>query len=133
MAINSYGGAPANAPVTITNSLAFPVTVRLVFDSASPQRIQVPPTDYVTVEPGEHLTLNIEPEASSNSVVNVQASLETVGGDRFGIPATIEITATDLGRVGWIIILVSGAVVLGGTAWRISAVRRERALEKEID
>jgi len=47
-----------------------------------------------------------------------------------GAPVPIEITATDFGRVGWIIILVSGAVVVGGTALRIRAVQRERAAKE---
>ena len=33
----------------------------------------------------------------------------------FGAAVPIEITATDLGKVGWILIIVSGAVVLAGT------------------
>jgi hypothetical protein len=41
----------------------------------------------------------------------------------------VEITATGLGRVGWIIIVISGAVVGGGTFLRIRAVQRERARE----
>src|SRR5690606_15710606 len=109
------------------NGLPFAVTVRLVFDSAAPQRIQVPPTEFVTVEPGENLTLNVAPEATSNGVVAVAAALQTKGEETFGAPVTIEITATDLGRVGWIIIIVSGAVVLGGTFLRIRAVQRENA------
>nr|WP_255622574.1 DUF6049 family protein [Tessaracoccus sp. OS52] len=121
------GSRTNDFPVTIVNGLSFPVTVRLVFESAAPQRIKVPPTDFVTVEPGQNLTLNVAPEASSNGVVAVDAALQTRGGETFGIPVTIEITATDLGRVGWIIIIVSGAVVLGGTVLRIRAVQRENA------
>lgn len=123
------GSRTNNFPVTVTNGLAAPVTVRLVFESESPQRISVPATDFVTIAPGEVMTLTITPEASSNSVVSVRAQLETQGGTRFGPVVPIEITATDLGRVGWIIIIVSGAVVLGGTFLRIRAVQAERAKE----
>lgn len=121
------GSRTNDFPMTINNGLPFAVTVRLVFDSAAPQRIQVPPTEFVTVEPGENLTLNVAPEATSNGVVAVAAALQTKGEETFGAPVTIEITATDLGRVGWIIIIVSGAVVLGGTFLRIRAVQRENA------
>lgn len=125
------GARTNNFPVTLTNGLEFPVTVRLVFNSASPQRIHVPPTDFVTLEPGENLSLNITPEASSNGVVAVDAQLQTRGEENFGVPVTIEITATNLGSVGWIIIIVSGAVVLGGTFLRIRAVQRENARNED--
>lgn len=116
-------------PVTITNDLELPVTLRLVFESESPQRISVPPTEFETLQPGEHLTLTLSPRASSNSVVTVRGYMETVDGTQFGPPVTIDITSTELGRVGWIIIVISGAVVLGGTVWRIRAVQAERSKE----
>ncbi|GAB3810920.1 hypothetical protein GCM10028820_01280 [Tessaracoccus terricola] len=121
------GSRTNDFPVTVTNGLDFPVTVRLVFDSASPQRIHVPPTDFVTIDPGQNLSVNISPEATSNGVVAVEASLQTRGEENFGLPVTMEITATNLGSVGWIIIIVSGVVVLGGTFLRIRAVQREKA------
>lgn len=114
-------------PVTITNDLDVPVTLRIVFDSDSPQRIRVPATDYVTVEAGESRVITMTPEASSNSAVSVEGRLETKGGRRFGAPVRIDIRATELGRVAWVIIVVSGAVVLGGTVWRIRAVQAERS------
>lgn len=114
-------------PVTITNGLDVPVTLRIVFDSDSPQRIRVPATDFVTIEAGESRVITMTPEASSNSAVSVEGRLETEGGRRFGAPVRIDITATELGRVAWIIIVVSGAVVLGGTVWRIRAVQSERS------
>lgn len=124
-------GARTNTfPATLTNELAVPVVVRLEFTSESPQRIRVPATEFVTVGPGESQTVEISPEASSNGVSLVRARIVTRGGAVIGAPQTIEITATDLGRVGWIIIVVSGAVVVGGTALRIRGVRRQRAKEE---
>lgn len=114
-------------PVTITNGLAVPVTLRMVFDSDSPQRIRVPATEFVTIEAGENRVVTLTAEASSNSVVSIEGNMQTRGGTEFGAPVTIEITATQLGRVGWIIIVISGAVVLGGTVWRIRAVQSERS------
>ncbi len=123
------GSRTSDFPVTLTNELAVPVTARLVFDSEFPQRIDVPATDLVTVQPGQNLTLNVSPEATANGVARVTARLQTAGGHTFGEPVDMEITATEFGRVGWIIIVVSGAVVLGGTVMRIRAVQKERAGE----
>ena len=114
-------------PVTVTNGLGVPIRVRLEFASDSPQRIRVPAVGPVTVGPGQAATVDITPEATANGVAIVRAQLTTVAGDPLGRPLPIEISATDFGRVGWIIIVVSGAVVVGGTALRIRAVQRERS------
>lgn len=124
-------GARVNEfPATITNELDVPVTVGVEFDSGAPQRIRVPAVDPVEVPAQSSVTIVITPEASANGVALVHPRLVTADGGPLHAAEPIEITATDLGRVGWIIIVVSGAVVLGGTAWRISAVRRERAREE---
>lgn len=121
-------GARVNEfPATLTNHLDVPVTVGVEFASTAPQRIRVPAVKAVAIPPQGSVTIIITPEASANGVARVHPTLVTAGGRELRRGEPIEITATDLGRVGWIIILVSGAVVLGGTAWRISAVRRERA------
>lgn len=114
-------------PVTITNDLTVPVTVRLTFDSEAPQRLHIPDTEPITVQPGESQTLNVSPEATSNGIVTVHGRLETTAGTPFGDEVTIEITATELGSVAWIVIIVSGVVVLGGTFARIRAVQSGRA------
>ena len=120
------GSRTSDFPVTIANGMTTDVRVRMNFTSEVPQRISVPPTEVETVPAGESLTLNVAPEATSNGVVQVIAQLETAGGQAFGEEVPIQITATEFGRVGWLIIIVSGAVVLGGTVLRIRAVRAER-------
>lgn len=121
-------GARTNTfPATLTNDLDVPVTLGVRFTSDSPQRIRVPDLAPVTVQPGGSLNLTITPEATANGVALVRAQVVTPNGAAVGKSTTIEITATDFGRVGWIIILISGAVLVGGTAWRIRAVRREKA------
>ena len=116
-------------PVTITNPLPVKVTVKVNFTSNSPNRIWVESSELVTLEPGEQRTVNVTLHSAANGVVMVRAQLATQEGTRFGPEAPVEITATGLGRVGWIIIIVSGAVVVGGTFLRIRAVQRERARE----
>lgn len=116
-------------PITITNETAAPVTAQLRFHSDTPQRISIPDSELVTLQPGQSQTLAITPQASANGVTLVHAQLATASGETFGTPVTMEITATQFGRVGWIIIVISGAVVLGGTALRIKAVRSEESNE----
>ena len=123
------GSETNNFPVTISNPLPITVKVRVQFVSDSPNRIRVAPSELVTLGPGEHRTVSVSPSTTSNGVVTVRAQLTTEQGTAFGSVVPVEITATGLGRVGWIIIVISGAVVVGGTFLRIRAVQRERARE----
>ncbi|NLE96559.1 MAG: hypothetical protein GX596_01025 [Propionibacterium sp.] len=124
-------GARTNEfPTTITNATPFDVYLRVAVRSENTVRLVVPNTDILEVRSGESLTAVLTPQASANGVTTVHAQLESQAGQRFGPEVPIEITATEFGRVGWIIIIVSGAVVLGGTVWRIRKVQRERAKEE---
>lgn len=114
-------------PATVHNPLDVPVTVQVLFTSDAQKRLTVLPSELVTLAPGEHRTVNLTTETTANGVVLVRGQLATEQGTRFGTEVPVEITATGLGRVGWIIIIISGAVVLGGTFLRIRAVQRERA------
>lgn len=114
-------------PVTISNSSFEPVRVRVEFTTQNPQRLAVPPSELVTVDPGQSQTINIRPEATSNGLVTGKAELVTADGHRVGDPKSVTIEVTDLGIVAWIIVGVSGAVLVGATAWRIRQVRRRDA------
>lgn len=114
-------------PVTITNSSFEPIRVRVEFVTQNPQRLTVPPSELVTVAPGQSQTINIRPEATGNGLVTGRAELVTADGHRVGDPRSVTIEVTDLGIVAWIIVGVSGAVLVGATAWRIRQVRRRDA------
>ncbi len=120
-------------PATVTNNLDTTVTVQLTFISENPQRVDIPPTDTVTVPPGETVTVEFHPRAYTNGSVNVTAQLRTISGRPVGPELPIVVRATSLGRVGWIIIILSGALFLGATAMRVRQVQRERAREGTAD
>lgn len=111
-------------PVTVTNDSLEPIQVRVVVTSDNPQRLSVPPSDVVTVAPGQSQTVNIRPEATANGLISASAHLTTASGRRVSpdVPLTIEVT--ELGVLAWIIVGVSGVVLVGATAWRIRQVRR---------
>ncbi|MCE1175107.1 MAG: DUF6049 family protein [Propionibacteriales bacterium] len=114
-------------PVTISSSAFEPVRVRVEIATQNPQRLAVPPSEVVTVDPGQSQTINIRPEATGNGLVTGKAELVTADGHRVGDPVPVTIEVTDLGIVAWIIVGVSGAVLVGATAWRIRQVRRRDA------
>ena len=116
-------------PVTVTNGTGMPVSLRVGFTSDNPQRIDVDDTDPFEVGAGESFTVLVSPKAESNGATMVHAQLESLAGRKLGPVNDVEVTATELGRVGWIIIIASGVFVLAGTAWRIRNVRKEQAKE----
>ena len=114
-------------PVTVTNDLADAIQVRVVVVTDNPQRLTVPASDLVTVQPGQSETVNIRPEATTNGVVTAEAHLTDTTGRQIGekVPLTIEVT--DLGMVAWGIVGISGIVLVGATWWRIRQVRRRES------
>ncbi|MFB9618488.1 DUF6049 family protein [Brooklawnia cerclae] len=113
-------------PVTVINTTDEPVTVKVHFESENPLRISVADSDLVEVEPGESATVRVSPRTSGNGKVAITAQLVTEGGHPVGSQAAFVITGTEAGRVAWLIIVGSGAVLLIATALRIRQVRRER-------
>lgn len=113
-------------PVTITNPSGQPVRVKVQMTSDNAQRITIPDTPLVTVPARSSVSVQFTPRARSNGVVEFTAQAVTEGGRPVGRPRRFSINATNFGRVGWLIIVGSGAVVLGGTAIRIKQVQKER-------
>jgi hypothetical protein len=111
-------------PVTVTNDLTEPVQVKVVVTTDNPQRLTVPPSELITVPPNQGVTVNIRLEATSNGVVAARAYLATQSGHRVSPDTPITVEVTDIGIVAWIIVGVSGLVLVGATAWRIRQVRR---------
>lgn len=117
-------------PVTVSNRLTEQIQVRIVFSSDNPQRISIEPTDLITVAPGQSQTINVRPQATSNGLVNITATLQTASGQPVGRPARIAVEVTDLGTIGWIMVIVSGVVLVAATALRIRQVRRKQKEEE---
>ncbi|AZZ40551.1 hypothetical protein C0Z10_13300 [Acidipropionibacterium jensenii] len=110
-------------PLTVTNRLAETIRLKVVFTSENPQRITIPATPVVTVRSGETQTIRFAPRASSNGVVEMSAQLTSPSGRPLGSPHQFVVRATRMDDIGWIIIIISGAVVLGATLLRIHQVR----------
>lgn len=121
------GDRSTRLPVTITNTTDHPVRVKVVMTSDNPGRITIPETAPVTVPAGQSATVTFAPKATTNGVVGFSAQLVTEANRPVGPSKRFSVNATNFGQVGWIIIIASGAVLLGGTAIRIRQVQHERA------
>ncbi|OYO25254.1 hypothetical protein CGZ93_02080 [Enemella dayhoffiae] len=119
-------GQSGSFPITLVNGLNEAVHVTVEFDSDQPQRLSIPPQRNITIEPNRSVTVNIQPRAAGNGPVRVIAQLTTPNGTPLGRRTALSVEATNLGFVGWIIVVASGIVLLGATALRIRQVRRER-------
>ena len=107
------------------------VKVRVVFSSATSQRLTVAPLDIPPVPAGgQTVTVNAQVEAETNGTVQVRARLETEGGSSVGRPKSVQVRATQAGTTGWLIAIAAGIVLVGTTALRIRQVSRERAAEE---
>ena len=113
-------------PVTVTNNLTESVTVRLLFTSENSDRLNVPPAD-VAIGAGEANGVSVVPKVQANGRYTVVAQLTTPSGRPIGTPVDIDVEATEAGRVGWILMIVSGIVVIGTTVLRVKRVRTERS------
>lgn len=112
-------------PVTVTNNTAYQLRVRVHFESDNPLRISVADSELILVQPGESATVRVSPVAEGNGVVAMRAQVVTSGGHPVGTPVDFTITAAQSGRVAWIIIVASGVVLLGATAYRVRSMHRE--------
>lgn len=115
-------------PLTVTNHLSEPIRVKVrteQVEANNPQRLRIPDSDVVSIAAGQSASITIHPEASANGVAIAQAWVATEDGTRVSPPIAITIEMTELGFVGWVIVIASGSVVLGATALRIWQVRRK--------
>jgi hypothetical protein len=123
-------------PITVRNTLPAPedptsltnaVRVRLLFESQIEQRLTVQPLEVGLIRAGSNVSGTASVDAKANGTVPVTAQLTTMSGTPIGRPILIQVTATQAGTTGWIIVLISGPVLLGGVALRIRQVARERS------
>ncbi|MFZ1411703.1 MAG: DUF6049 family protein, partial [Micropruina sp.] len=118
-------------PLTITNELAESIRVRVIVTSENPARLTIPSSELVTVAPGESHTVNIRPEGTSNGIVGVTAHVASESGRRVTPNTRITVEVTELGIIGWVIVIASGLVLVVATGWRIRQVRRQQHEEQE--
>ncbi len=125
----SMSSSESQFPVTLTNHLADQTVVRLIVTTDSPQRISFAQPEPLTLRHGASQTVTLVAKAESNGVVMARIHVETLDGHRLTPDSSVVVETTNLGRIGWVIVIVSGAVLVVTTARRI---RQVRAQQREI-
>ncbi|MGI8435119.1 MAG: DUF6049 family protein [Nocardioidaceae bacterium] len=110
-------------PLTVTNGLAVPVTVRLDVRPVNPALHIVAP-DELQLQPSQQLDVDIESRADGSGVTAVRARLQTTTQRSFGRPWGFDVRATQIGLAVWILMAVLGTLLFTQSAVRI--VRRIR-------
>lgn len=114
-------------PLTVSNSLPDDVEVRIVGASDTPQRIRLEPSEPVIVRAGTSTGVLLRAVATGNGVAGAQIHAETTDGHRLTPETEVVVEATNLGAVAWVIVAVSGIVLVVSTALRIRKVRAREA------
>lgn len=114
-------------PVTVTNHLTDPVTVRVPVTTDNPQRIRFPRVIEATVAPGASSTVLVGAEALGSGVVQASVHAESRAGRRLTPDIGIVVETTNVGAIGWVLVIASGIVLVVSTALRIRRVRGRRS------
>lgn len=116
-------GAESDFPVTISNRLSDPVTVAVSTATDNPQRIRFVDSAPVTIAPGTSATVHLRAIAAGSGVVKAKVFAATQGGHRLTPDTEITVDTTNAGLIGWVLVIVSGIVLVVSTALRIRQVR----------
>ena len=90
----SIASSHSEIPLTIVNHSRFPLTVRAMLSSLSSSRLTSVPTDLVTVQVGQRLTVPIEIVFTGIGQVEVMVSLENSAGQDLGLGQKISIASS---------------------------------------
>jgi hypothetical protein len=105
-------------PVTVTNRLSVPVTVRVLTrtSAAGIQLRELPP---IMLGPEQRRDIEMFGSAKGSTVSNVEIQLATTTGQRFGEAWDFNVRSTQFGLLIWIIMAVGLTVLLGTAGWRV--------------
>jgi hypothetical protein len=122
-------GSSAAVPVTIINDLDVPISVQLLAESPNRARLQlenIPAAKLGTIGAGAKVPAQVPTRVDANGTLTVTLQLATRQGDPIGGQREIRLNATQAGRIGWVIAIAAGIVLLGTVVLRIRQVARER-------
>lgn len=119
-------GDASEFPVTVTNHLQDPITVRVVADTDNPQRIRLLSPDPVTITPGAASTVLLQAESAGGGVVVARVHVQSPDGHRLTPDREIAVETTNYGTIGWVLVVASGLVLVVTTAHRIRQARKQR-------
>ena len=113
-------------PLTVTNGLNQPITVRLAVKPEDPA-LRIAPLDPITLPANQRRDIQVVTTADGSGVTTVHARLATRRNSEFGNAWKFDVRATQIGLVIWVVIGVGAAVLFIAAGYRI--VNRLRGKE----
>lgn len=123
----TMASSESDFPVTVTNTLPDDITVAVVAGTDNPARVRLSGPSTVTVRAGSSQLVSLHASSSGNGVVAARVRIDAPNGRRLTPDVGVVLEATDLGVIGWVIVVGSGLVTVVTTALRIRQVRRRKA------
>lgn len=122
-------GSAAAVPVTIINNLDVAIHLQLLGQSPNRSRLRldnIPAAKLGVIDAGAKVPAQVPTRVDANGSMTVTLQLATPAGDPIGLQHELKVNATQAGRIGWIIAIASGIVLLATVVLRIRQVARER-------
>jgi hypothetical protein len=117
-------------PVTVTNALDQPVTVRVGVDVVPAARLAVTAPPAVTVPARGSTTLDLSADATANGSAQLSVQLQTPEGTAYGPTHTVTVQITGLGAVAQLLVVL--ALVLLAIAVAVRVVRAVRGGRRRL-
>ena len=118
-------------PVTITNTLTVPVSVRITGRSTPtgirPANITIPAVDTQVVEPGVKMTLVMSPTVLREGDADLRLQLTTPSGVAIGTPVVLPVHAAITAWMGWAVVGAAFVLFAVGTYLRVRTKGRSRS------
>jgi hypothetical protein len=131
----TFTGLTGSVPVSISNKLGQPVTVRFRVQAPSGGRVEILPyqnKSIVTIGAGQQKTIPVGVRAGASGSTMLKLTLLTPGGSPLpGVASTVTVDATHFGTLALVIVGIAGAVIAATAAGR--AFRRGGAPQGEVE
>jgi len=120
-------------PVTVTNKLDVPVSVRIsaqtVPSPQSPANLTIATTDVETIQPGDKVPVLLSPSVIREGDADVILTLTTQDGHMLAASATVRIHASASSWMGWAVVGTAAVLFIVGTFLRVRSKSRAKAAE----
>ncbi|MGH8883492.1 MAG: DUF6049 family protein, partial [Stackebrandtia sp.] len=105
-------------PLTVTNGLDVPVSVKI---DVTPENtaLRVSTIETLELEPGQRRDIEVTSQADGSGLTRVTARLMTIEDRPFGERWSLDVRATQIGVVIWVLMGAGAVVLFGAAGYRI--------------
>ncbi len=114
----ALSSASGRFPITVTNGLRVPITVRVHVKPQNPA-LHVDSIKNLQLAAGQRRDVQVVSQAAGSGLTQVRVRLSTPDHRLFGIPWRFNVRATQVGVIIWVAMGVGAAVLFGAAAVRV--------------